>query len=370
MVNSALAPLGPVYAHDVHLSNVQVGALFAASSATMLLTAVPIGLVTDRLGARRLTVASALLVAASAFGQGFAHDFWLLLASRAAFGVAFGAVWTAGIAFIAAERSSGLGATIPVAGVSASVGPAFAGAVAGAFGLTAPFVVIGTGALLVALALARTPALEPELTADRPTVRTMLRAVRGNRPVLGGVVLLAAAGSSITLASLLVPLRLRDNGLSVTAIGAVLGAGALVYIVVGALAARTAGPRPEPAGWVMIGLAAALVLPVLSTATVSLVAFVVARSACNAAMTTVAYPLASEGAAGTAIGPGAAIGIANAAWATSTVVTPLVGGAIAQASSDRVAFAVLVPLTLAAGAWLIGSRGRARALLPAARSRR
>jgi len=82
MVQSALAPLGPVYAHDLHLTRVQVGSLFAASSATMLLTALPIGLVTDRLGAKRLTVASALLVAASALGQGVARDFWLPSPSR------------------------------------------------------------------------------------------------------------------------------------------------------------------------------------------------------------------------------------------------------------------------------------------------
>ena len=370
MVQSALAPLGPAYAHELQLSRVEVGSLFAASSATMLLTALPVGLVTDRLGAKRLTVVAAALVALSALGQGLAHDFWLLLASRAAFGVAFGAVWTAGVAFIAEERSTGLGAAIPVAGVSAAVGPAFAGVAAGAFGLTVPFVAIGGVAALVALALARSPAaLRPEVDA-RPALRAMLRAMRSNRPVLGAVVLMTAAGSSISLASLLVPLRLRGNGASVTAIGAILGAGALVYIVAGVIAARRGARSPAAAGWLMVGLALALVLPAVWTATASLVAFVVVRSACNAAMTTIAYPLASSGGAETGVGAGAAIGLVNAAWATSTVVMPLAGGAIAQSSSDRVAFALLVPLTLAGGVWLIGFGGRAPARLRAARSRR
>ena len=368
MVQSALAPLGPVYAHDLQLSRVQVGALFAASSATMLLAAVPIGLVTDRLGARRLTVLSAVLVAGSAFGQGLARDFWLLLASRAAFGVAFGAVWTAGVAFIAEERNTGLGATIPVAGVSAAVGPAFAGVVAGDFGLTAPFVAIGATAAVVALALARSPvAVRPEVV-ERPNLHTMFRALRGNRHVLGAVVLMTAAGSSISLANLLVPLRLRGNGVSVTAIGAILGVGALVYIVAGVVAARLGKRGPATAGWELVVLALALALPALWTATASLVAFVVVRSACNASMTTIAYPLAAGAAAESGVGAGAAIGLANVAWATSTVVTPLAGGAIAQASSDRMAFALLVPLTLASGAWLIGAR--APALRRAARSLR
>ena len=368
MVQSALAPLGPVYAHDLNLTRVQVGALFAASSATMLLTALPIGLVTDRVGARRLTVASAGLVAASALGQGLARDFWLLLASRAAFGVAFGAVWTAGVAFIAEERASGLGAVIPVAGVSAAVGPAFAGVVAGHFGLTVPFVAIGAVAVLVAIALARSPAgLRPE-AVERPELGGMLRALRGNRPVLGATVLMTAAGASISLASLLVPLRLRADGQSVSAIGAILGAGALVYIIAGTVAARLRISGMATAGWLMAALAVSLTLPVFWTATASLVAFVVVRSACNAAMTSIAYPLAQDGAAGAGVGPGAAIGLVNAAWATSTVVAPLAGGAVAQATSDRVAFAVLAPLTLAAGVWLIGPR--VRAPLRVARSRR
>ena len=370
MVQSALAPLGPVYANDLHLSRLQVGGLFAASSATMLLTALPIGLVTDRLGAKRLTVASAVLVAASALGQGVARDFPLLLASRAAFGVAFGAVWTAGVAFVAQERSTGLGAIIPVAGVSAAVGPAFAGVTAGAFGLTVPFLAIAVAAALVAVALARSPdALRPG-GAEHPTLGGMLRAMRGNRPVLAAVVLLTAAGSSISLASLLVPLRLRTNGVSVTAIGAILGAGALVYIIAGVIAARRGAQTPAAAGWVMVGLALTLALPAVWTATASLVAFIAVRSACNAAMTTIAYPLAAAGAADARIGSGAAIGLVNAAWATSTVVTPLAGGAIAQASSDRVAFALLVPLTLGAGVWLIGFGGRGGEPLRAARSHR
>jgi predicted MFS family arabinose efflux permease len=364
MVNSALAPLGPVYAQELRLSHVQVGALFAASSATMLLTALPIGVVTDRLGARRLTVASALLVAASAVGQGLARDFWLLLASRAAFGVAWGAVWTAGVAFIAEERRTGLGATIPIAGVSAAVGPAFAGVAVGEFGLTVPFVAIGALAAFVSLLLLRSPPTVRSETVDPPRLGTMLRSIRGNRPVLGGVVLLTAAGTSISLTSLLIPLRLKSEGVSVTTIGAILGGGALVYIAAGVIAARLEIGGPAVAGWFVVVLGLSLVLPVIWTATASLVAFVVVRSACNAAMTTIAYPLAANAGVGT----GAAIGLANAAWATATVVTPLAGGAIAQASSDRVAYALLVPLTLAAGAWLIG--GRATAPLRAARSLR
>ncbi len=364
MVQSALAPLGPVYAAELQLTRVQVGALFAASSVAIVVVALPIGMVTDRLGARRLTVAAAVLVGLSALGQGLARDFWLLLASRAAFGVAFGAVWTAGLAFLAeggaAGRRSALGATIPVTGASSAVGPAFAGIVAGRFGLAVPFIAIAAAAAGVAAALTIAPAtLAPE-RIERPDLAGMLRAVRGNRLVLGAVAIMTVAGFSSSLAYLLVPLRLRSNGVSVAAIGTILAVAAVLYIAAGIAVTRfgTRAARPAVAGAVVAALGLALALPVVSTATAALAGFLLARSACNAAMSTIAYPLASDGAAESGLGAGSAIGLVNVAWATSTVVAPLAGGAVAQATSDRVAFALLVPVTLATSAWLLSSRAR------------
>jgi MFS family permease len=377
VMQSALAPLGPVYAADLHLSRVQVGVLFAAASVTMVLVALPIGVVTDRLGARRLTVAAALLVALSALGQGLVHDFWLLLGSRALFGVAFGAVWTAGPALLVDARKAGrrspLGAVIPVAGASQAVGPAFAGIAAARFGLAVPFVAIAVVAAAAAAGLFFAPApLAPD-TAEPLDLRAMLRAARDNPLVLGAAAMMAAGGFSNGVTSLLVPLRLRSNGVSVGAIGTILGVAALVYLV-GGVGAGRAGRRlvtPGAAGAAVLALGLSLVLPALGTATWVLVAFVLARSACTAVMSTIAYPLASASAAVTGLGAGVAIGLVNGAWATSTVIAPLVGGAVSQAAGDRLAFALLLPLVLAVGAWLVRLDGRqGRVPFGAARSRR
>jgi MFS family permease len=377
VMQSALAPLGPVYAGDLHLSHVQVGALFAAASVTMVVATLPIGVVTDRLGARRLTVAAALLVALSALAQGLARDFWLLLGSRALFGVAFGAVWTAGLALLVEGggdgRRSVLGAAIPVTGASAAVGPAFAGIVAARFGLAVPFVAIAVVSAAAACGLMLTPAGLEAGEADRLELRAMLRAAQDNPLVLGAAAMMTAGGFSSSVAFLLVPLRLRSNGVSVGAIGTILGAAAVVYLL-GGVAAGRFGRRlvtPGAAGVAVLALGLSLVLPALSTATWVLVAFLLARSACTAVTSTIAYPLASASAAATGLGAGAAIGLVNAAWATSTVVAPLVGGAVSQTAGDRLAFALLVPLVLLVGAWLFRlGRLRARVPLRAARSRR
>jgi MFS family permease len=376
-MQSALAPLGPIYAARLDLGRVQVGALFAVTSILMVVAALPIGVVTDRLGARRLTVAAAVLVALSAVGQGLAHDFWLLLGSRALFGVAFGAVWTAGIALLAegggGEGRSALGAVIPVTGAAAAIGPAFAGIGAARLGLGATFVAIGAVAAAAALTLLVSPAPLATGAPERVGLVAMVRAARTNRLVLGAAAMMTAGGFSSSLAFLLVPLRLHSNGVSLTAIGSILGAAAVVYTV-GGLAAGGLGGRavtPGVAGIAVLVLALSLLLPALSSATGVLVAFLLARSACTAVTSTIAYPLAATGASDTGLGAGAAIGLVNAAWATSTVVAPLAGGAVAQAAGDRLAFGLLVPFVFGVAAWLVRSdAARVRAPLAAARSRR
>jgi MFS family permease len=379
-VQSALAPLGPVYAADLGLSALQVGALFAASSVAMVLLVFPIGLVTDRLGARRLTAAAAALVALSALGQGLADDFWVLLGSRAVFGIAFGAVWTAGLALLSEggaveERSGRLGASIPVTGAASTIGPAFAGVVAGQFGVAVPFVAIAACAAVTAVWLAVVPAVAAPEPVERVPLRRVLGGLRRSRLVTASAAVLVVAGFSGSLSYLLVPLRLTANGLPVRAIGAILACAAACYIAssvaVTRLGARAA--TPLAAGLAVGALGLALFLPALTTATTALVLFLLLRAATNAAMSTVAYPLATAGAGEAGIGAGSAIGLVNAAWATSTVVAPLVGAAIAQSAGARAAFAVLVPITLLTGAWLLTldpPRVRARVPRRAARSLR
>jgi MFS transporter, DHA1 family, solute carrier family 18 (vesicular amine transporter), member 1/2 len=363
MVQSALAPLAPSFSAELHLTRLELGSLFAATSISTLLVALPIGFVTDRLGARALTTGAAALVALSAVGQGLANDFWVLIASRAVFGVGFGAVWTAGLAFLAEgvsvdRRAARLGLTISISGVAISIGPAFAGVLAGQFGLAVPFLVIAVVAAIVTVALAAAPGVpaesQPWLEESTPVLGTLRRA-RGNRLVVGSIAIMVLAGFSSSVANLLVPLLLRANGLSVSAIGGVLAGAALLYIVVSMCVARLGvrAAKLAVAGAASFGLCLALALPILSGATLALAAFALARSACNAVMSTIAYPLASTGAEQAGIGAGAVIGLTNAAWATATVIAPLAAGALAQALGDRVAFGVLIPLMLPIALWLL-----------------
>jgi MFS family permease len=77
----ALVPVMPVYARQFGLSGFQQGMVLAA-----LAVSVPTGTLSDRFGARRITVAAGLLMAAATLAQAVAGGFPALFAARSALG--------------------------------------------------------------------------------------------------------------------------------------------------------------------------------------------------------------------------------------------------------------------------------------------
>ena len=80
----ALVPIMPVYAHWLGLSGFQQGLVLGATGLATLAVSVPAGTLSDRFGARRITLAAGLLMAAATFGQAMAGSFPALLVARVA----------------------------------------------------------------------------------------------------------------------------------------------------------------------------------------------------------------------------------------------------------------------------------------------
>ena len=97
---SAIVPLVPAFAHRFALSPLQSGVLLASASVAILIVSIPAGMLGERLGARRVTLAAMAVLAVADAGQGLAGTFWELLAARTLFGVGFGALWTTGLAWL------------------------------------------------------------------------------------------------------------------------------------------------------------------------------------------------------------------------------------------------------------------------------
>lgn len=364
LCQSSLVPLLPSLERQLSLSGAETGAVLSAATFATLLVALPIGVLSDRVGARRLTIGAGALLAASAAIVGVAGSFAVLEAGRALFGVAFATIWTAGVALVSglASRRAAVGATIAVGGLAHFVGPVVSGFLAEHVGRAAPFGIAAGIAAAATLALCALPAPAAP-AAERWRLRESLHAARAGPELRASLVVMGLLGVVGGAVPLLVPLVLDANGLSAGQIGAVFSGSAGVWILASAAVARLGGRavRLNAAGFGCAALGLALLLPVATLATAGIAAFLLLRAATQAPVSTISYPLAGLGARHAGIGEGAAIGLANMVWALAAAVTPVAGGALASGLGPRPTFALVGGLVLAAAAWLL-VRTRERAV--------
>src|SRR2546423_49955 len=158
----AIVPLLPGYVRDLHLTKTEVGLVVGIYSGAVLVGSVPVGYLAWRVGARGLTIFGVALLAVATFGCAFAGGFLWLLAARTGQGLSSAVSWTAGMAWLseASEpnvRGRVLGTAMSFATVGAPGGPVIGGAVGGAYGLRAPFVLLGIATVVLTLVVARAP---------------------------------------------------------------------------------------------------------------------------------------------------------------------------------------------------------------------
>lgn len=363
IVQGAVIPLLPRFADRFDLSPAETGMLLGSTALSTLLVAAPSGYLTDRVGARRVTLLAAALLSASTLATAVAPSFATLLASRLAFGVAFGIVWTTGLAWIASTSDDRggrrLGTTVAISSVGQVTGPAIAG-VAAAHGLAgAPFVLAATAAALIGTLLAgstpsstATPRAVGGDEAGSPvSARSDLRLIAA-MVTLG---LVSAAGCGFKL---LIPLELDASGATVGAIGSIFTANSAVYIVVSlvtvSLGARLVSVPTCIAG--LLALALTVTPAIVGSGAGMGIAALLLSALPISMLCTVCYPLAAEA----GLGAGASIGLLNTGWAVSTVTAPVVIGALAGAVGMRGIYLALAAMLglVAFGLFIATRRGR------------
>jgi MFS family permease len=357
----AIVPLTPTFAERLSLTKVELGTVLAAAGLATLVVSLPIGVLADRLGTRTLTVGSSALVAVSSLGQGLATNFWTLLFSRAAFGVALGTIWTAGLAWKSEHAprrkgTSSLGMSVTVAGVGIMLGPAFAGVTANAFGVRAPFFALATASAIVTIALLRGGGADPPYRHE-PLLKTLQAAGR-NRIVVGSAVLMVLLGVTGGGVNLLVPIELRSNGLSPAATGLAFSASSVIFVFISALV-TLAGPRAvalRVVGIAALCYAGTMIFVVAGKSTAAIVTFLLVRSPFWAVLSTLSYPLGALGAYRADLGRGTVMGLLNLAWGAAGAVAPVAAAVIAQAASEQWAFLALMICAAATGLWLLVTR--------------
>jgi len=338
----ALVPVMPVYAHRLGLSGLQQGLVLGATGLATLAVSLPAGTLSDRFGARRITLAAGLLMAAATFGQALAGSFPALLAARLAFGAGYGVLWTAGLCWLAAGAAGprALGGSVASAGVGGVAGPAVSGALTEHLGLAVPLLAAGVGFAVITAGLAALRMPPGPVAPRREAATASLRAAVRERDVIGAAAAVVTAGLSTGACALLVPAQLHLAGASSGQIGLAFAAAGMLFAAGSALT-TAAGRRAvnlTVTCAAMLALTAGLALGVLSAAPLVLIVMLCAATAARSVLWTVSYPLAAEAAGRRGTGLGASVGLLNGVWAATAVLGPLGAGLAAQHLGGRAAF--------------------------------
>lgn len=343
LLQLAIVPILPAYAHRFALTGFDQGMLLAATGLATLVVAVPAGAFSDRLGARRMTLLAGALMALASVLQALAPTFGLLFVARLVFGLGYGILWTAGLAWLAdcAPSGSSLGGSVASAGIGGIVGPALFGVMVQYLGLAVPFIISGAvfALLTVVLARLRLPASAP--SAAPATGTSLLRAAMDRATIVaaGGIV---AATILSSVANLLVPEELHAAGDSLGMIGLAFSAGGVLFAL-GSISTASLGRRAVHLSVALTAMAAMVLAAfpaALSVAPAALILMLCGMGGSRSVVWTVSYPLGAEGAEHSGVGVGMVMGLLNGVWAATAVASPLVAGFLAERSSARAVFAV------------------------------
>jgi MFS family permease len=355
---SALTPLLPHYAAAAGLSKAGAGILIAAYPAGTLIGSLPSGALVARFGDRTVAVLGLALMGVSTLAFGWTASAELLVAARFVQGIGGACTWTASLSWLAtaapeSRRGELLGTALGAAVVGALLGPVV-GAVANAVGTGAAFsAASGADAFLMVVAFT-VPSPRPQ--APQP-LRAALPALR-DRQVMMGCWLMALAGIAFGTVDVLAPLRLSRLGMSGTVIAVTFLCAALVESglspLIGRLSDRLGAARPLMVS-LALGTVCAILIPQL-TAGPWLIGVLIVALPCYGTLYTPASALVASGAEGLGLNQGIAFAVSNLAWAAGQSVAASASGALAQATSDLVPYALVAVACAVTGIALRNSR--------------
>jgi MFS family permease len=369
VIAGIVIPTFSLYAESLGASLVFVGALTTLSGLAQLVSSFPIGMLSDRVGRRRVLAFGLASFAAAVLLFASAPSPWSLVPGRLLLGVAMVSTFWIAAAHLGDivtddERGVAFGLLTTAMGIGFTIGPLLGGFLAEVGGTRLSYVAAALiGVVGVVVVLTQLPSGLPRHlvgAARRPSLRQSLRLAKNPNLVAAAI---ASALSSMAFAgaiSTFFPLHAKDLGIPEATIGTLFairaGVSAVARLPAGILAG-TVGNRPVLVGALVVEAVAVLGLAGTERTAVLAVLLGLEGVAFGAFLTSGQAFVAEHTVAATR---GAAIGLYSTAGSIGGTVAPLGLGLVAHAlglPSVFVVTAALIVLGLGAFAW-VSARAR------------
>jgi multidrug resistance protein len=335
-----VVPVLPLYARTLGVSDFANGFLFATYAIALFASAIPLGILSDRLGRKPFVLFGMFAMAGAFIFYALATSYATLVVARMLDGLTAAATWSAALALLGDrfpedQMGSKIGWAMGAAAVGGIAGPLLGGILSDAFGYRAPFYSIAAACIVGGIA-AIFLAEEPRTARSSSFGWHALRGVYTNRNVLVACVVTLVTTMGLGLLEPTLPLYFRRTfGMTRTAIGLVFGVTMLFYALASPLAGKISDRvgRRKP---IMAGLALTAVVTPLIAVFKSVPAVVIMMGLFGASIAVFGTPsiplvtdsLPSSGALGEGNQYGAAFGLLNFCWSLGYALGPILGGAL------------------------------------------